>query len=453
MGCTKKKSGLQRKLAIGASNDPLERAADRVADQVMTAPTNSTISAASPRIQRFTGQANGHADMEAPASVDRVLSSPGKPLDPELQQDMGQRFGHDFSRVRVHTGGEAARSAQDVNANAYTVGHDIVFGGGRFTPGTQEGRRLIAHELTHTLQQNTSYPDKTIQRDGMGDVSLVEARHDADTSRDSQASETKAKSISASVGSISWIHPDSPAGSGSLGVSDPKPSTTITPSFITGNSGFRFSNYVNGLITTHDNINIASSNFQPDSRIYSSPSQFGLASQIYPTKQNKQNITRGGIQGIQFNQIVGARTVSPAKAGGVVGAGVGLAGGAYLGAKGGAAGGAFLGGPPGAAIGAGLGALGGGVIGYFAGTATVNKIPALNFPPIWTEVQLTLLANGVRDCQLIRHSLFPSNSFYCDLTQPRSPYVALEPEQVAWQASGWGSGNPWGSTKPTWTAE
>ena len=66
---------------------------------------------------------------------------------------MEQRFGHDFSRVRVHSGAAAEQSARDVNANAYTVGHDIVFGAGRFAPGTYEGRRLIAHELTHVLQQ------------------------------------------------------------------------------------------------------------------------------------------------------------------------------------------------------------------------------------------------------------------------------------------------------------
>lgn len=157
--CAKKKVSLQRKLTIGTSNDPLELEADRIADQVMAAPANSTISGASPRIQRFTGQTNGQADMEAPASVDRVLSNPGRPLDPELQQDMGHRFGHDFSRVRVHIGGEAARSAQDVNANAYTIGQDIVFGAGQFAPGTHQGRRLVAHELTHVVQQQNVTPD------------------------------------------------------------------------------------------------------------------------------------------------------------------------------------------------------------------------------------------------------------------------------------------------------
>ncbi len=145
---------IQAKLTIGASDDPLEREADRVADQVMAAPTHSAVSAAPLRIQRFTGQATGQADMAAPASVDRVLSSPGSPLEPALQQDMEQRFGYDFSRVRIHTDAAAERSAREVNANAYTVGQDIVFGTGRFVPGTHKGRRLLAHELTHVVQQS-----------------------------------------------------------------------------------------------------------------------------------------------------------------------------------------------------------------------------------------------------------------------------------------------------------
>jgi hypothetical protein len=66
---------------------------------------------------------------------------------------MEQRFRHDFSRVRIHLGTAAAQSAQDVNADAYTVGNEIVFGGGRFEPTTHNGRRLIAHELTHVAQQ------------------------------------------------------------------------------------------------------------------------------------------------------------------------------------------------------------------------------------------------------------------------------------------------------------
>lgn len=147
------KQRLQAKLTIGASNDPLEQKADRIADQVLAAPANSAVSSAPPRIQRFTGQPSGQADT-APASVDRVLAGPGRALDPELQQDMEPRFGYDFGQVRVHTDAQAAESARAVNALAYTVGRDVVFGTGQYAPGAA-GQRLLAHELTHVVQQRS----------------------------------------------------------------------------------------------------------------------------------------------------------------------------------------------------------------------------------------------------------------------------------------------------------
>ncbi|MGH8526330.1 MAG: DUF4157 domain-containing protein, partial [Gammaproteobacteria bacterium] len=148
-----KRFGLQTKLNINEPGDIYEREADRVADQVMATPAHSKVSSAPPRIQRFAGQSTGQADT-VPASVDQALASPGRSLEPALRQDMEQRFGHDFSRVRVHSGAPAEQSARDVNAHAYTMGHDIVFGTGRFAPGMHEGRRLIAHELTHVVQQS-----------------------------------------------------------------------------------------------------------------------------------------------------------------------------------------------------------------------------------------------------------------------------------------------------------
>jgi hypothetical protein len=144
---------MQRKLTVGASSDPLEQEADRIAGQVLAAPSRPGISGAPPRIQRYSGPSNGQMDA-VPASVDRVLVNPGVPMEPALQQDMGQRFGYDFSRVRVHSSGDAEQSALEVNANAYTVGHNIVFSAGRYSPGTHEGRQLIAHELTHVVQQS-----------------------------------------------------------------------------------------------------------------------------------------------------------------------------------------------------------------------------------------------------------------------------------------------------------
>ena len=141
---------IQTKLKINEFGDMYEQEADRMADQVMAVSTPHTVSSAQPRIQRFPGQSHEQMDA-APASVDQVLASPGRPMDPTLQQDMEQRFGYDFSRVRVHSGGAAEQSAQEVNADAYTAGHNIVFGAGRFAPETREGRRLIAHELTHVV--------------------------------------------------------------------------------------------------------------------------------------------------------------------------------------------------------------------------------------------------------------------------------------------------------------
>ena len=89
----------------------------------------------------------------APRAVHEALGSPGQRLDPATRAFFEPRFGHDFSQVQVHTDGKAAESARAVNALAYTVGQDVVFGGAQYAPGTDQGRRLLAHELTHTLQQ------------------------------------------------------------------------------------------------------------------------------------------------------------------------------------------------------------------------------------------------------------------------------------------------------------
>lgn len=147
------KKHLQTKLTIGASNDPLEQEADRVADQVLAAPAHSEVGNSPPLIQRVSTPLTSEAGT-VPASVDRVLASPGRLLEPALRQDMEQRFGHDFSQVRVHSGTAAEQSAREINAHAYTVGHNMVFAPGQFAPGTHEGRRLIAHELTHVVQQS-----------------------------------------------------------------------------------------------------------------------------------------------------------------------------------------------------------------------------------------------------------------------------------------------------------
>ncbi|MEJ8822329.1 DUF4157 domain-containing protein [Variovorax humicola] len=149
----KEREFLQAELVIGASNDPLEREADRVADQVLTGPAHAAAHGVAPRIQRATAQASQESAAAVPASVHRSLASTGSPLEPALRRDMEDRFGHDFSEVRVHADAAAEQSTREVQAHAYTVGHDVVFGAGQYAPATSRGRHLIAHELTHVIQQ------------------------------------------------------------------------------------------------------------------------------------------------------------------------------------------------------------------------------------------------------------------------------------------------------------
>ena len=88
-----------------------------------------------------------------PPIVHDVLRSSGHPLPPAVQADLGSKLGHDFSDVRVHTDAAAASSAWAVGALAYTVGYHVAFGAGRYEPATTPGLRLLAHELTHVVQQ------------------------------------------------------------------------------------------------------------------------------------------------------------------------------------------------------------------------------------------------------------------------------------------------------------
>ena len=94
-----------------------------------------------------------------PASLEEIVSSgtqsAGHPLDSETRRFMEERFGYDFSQVRTHTDSAAADSSHAVAAHAYTLGQDVVFGAGKYSPGSSEGRKLIAHELAHVVQQST----------------------------------------------------------------------------------------------------------------------------------------------------------------------------------------------------------------------------------------------------------------------------------------------------------
>jgi hypothetical protein len=109
--------------------------------------------------QQSLGAIQRHASVpetptHVPQIVRHVLGSSGQPLDPATRAFFEPRFGRGLSGVRIHTGPEAAASARAINAHAYTAGSDIVFGPGRFVPEAHEGRRLIAHELAHVMQQS-----------------------------------------------------------------------------------------------------------------------------------------------------------------------------------------------------------------------------------------------------------------------------------------------------------
>lgn len=146
-------SPLQAKLAISDPEDRFEREADQVASAVLARSAPPGISHLSSSIQRSGGTPAGQSIL-APESVMRTLESPGQPLEPAVRKQMEPRFGYDFSQVRVHLGSQAERSAREVDADAYAVGRDLVFGAGRYAPDTSAGKHLIAHELTHVIQQS-----------------------------------------------------------------------------------------------------------------------------------------------------------------------------------------------------------------------------------------------------------------------------------------------------------
>jgi len=132
-----------------AHGDPLEAEAERTAEQVLAGPSAGR--RAAPRIAR-AGQ-RPEAAGEVPASVHQVLQQAGSPIAPVLRRDMERRFDADFSSVRIHAGPVAEQSAREVDADAYTVGRNIVLGAGRRADDAGDGRRLLAHELTHVVQQ------------------------------------------------------------------------------------------------------------------------------------------------------------------------------------------------------------------------------------------------------------------------------------------------------------
>jgi hypothetical protein len=169
--CREQTPFLQAKLTIGAPHDVYEQEADRVAEQVTRAPdAGRSLTSAPPQISHKCVACEAEAEeegrqrkpagartvvREAPALVQQVLGSPGRALDAVSRAYFEPRFGRDFNRVRIHDDAHATQSARAVNALAYTSGQHIVFGAGAYSPGSDAGRKLLAHELTHTIQQSS----------------------------------------------------------------------------------------------------------------------------------------------------------------------------------------------------------------------------------------------------------------------------------------------------------
>lgn len=170
---------IQFKRVISAPSGADEHEADNLADAVMQMPDRVAAVAARPVLQRkCTGCEDEekepvrtkHAPSASSGSVPdtgAAVSAAGRggtPLPPQARSFFERRFGRDFTAVRLHTGADAAAGAQAVQARAYTIGNDIVFGAGEFAPATSQGKWLLAHELAHTLQQAATVPHRKIQR-------------------------------------------------------------------------------------------------------------------------------------------------------------------------------------------------------------------------------------------------------------------------------------------------
>jgi hypothetical protein len=192
--------GAQAKLRLGAPDDACEREADAVAARVMNARAPSPVAAdaSGPRVQRMCAeceeeekvrrktapepqpeeeeeevQAKCVPEAAAPAPAIAALRGGGRPLAPPVRAFFEPRFGADFSQVRVHDGPTGQAAARALRARAFTRGHDIAFAPGEYAPLTPAGGRLMAHELTHVLQQRDA--DAPIRRWAVGTAPAPEA--------------------------------------------------------------------------------------------------------------------------------------------------------------------------------------------------------------------------------------------------------------------------------------
>lgn len=170
-------SFIQGKLTIGSVDDPLEQEAESTADKVTRMTENHFIQrkcvhceedeikrSPSPSfVQMKGGGISGEVGNEIASQIN-ASQGQGSGLSSPVRSFMETRFKADFSQVKIHTGERSVQLSRELNAKAFTVGNDIYFNEGQYKPQSEEGKHLIAHELTHTLQQNGTTKNKTIQR-------------------------------------------------------------------------------------------------------------------------------------------------------------------------------------------------------------------------------------------------------------------------------------------------
>ena len=172
---------LQPKLRVGRDNDRFEQEADHVADQIVNQRDLSSFSSEQRYHMDTNLPRNNQSSAVLPGHVGSVLSGTGTPLSHASRRFFESRFGADFSDVRIYNNTEASRSARALNARAYTHGNSIVFGANRYQPHTFEGQYLLAHELTHVVQQTGqggvgSHPNVSHDRSEMTIRRAIELR-------------------------------------------------------------------------------------------------------------------------------------------------------------------------------------------------------------------------------------------------------------------------------------
>lgn len=216
---------------------------------------------------------------------------------------------------------------------------------------------------------------------------------------------------------INWVHPNSGVG---FFIKDKTPALSGQRQFFTQPRGYRFANFLHCYLKIQ-NGQIANYGFYPDSQLYKGLSFFKIPCKSYPVLRNCRQFEQAGVNGVEFEQVAGARTLSHTILGGVSGAIVG------------------------------------GLVGAVCGILVARRL--MDFPPIWTHLQVRLYANGKQEASVMRHSFFPSYSLYTNpVTSQKanskenyylaSSYIARHAEQALWSKKGWNAHNPWNIRRP-----